>query len=90
MVSTISTTAHYLTAPNAQKTQRTYRYMVEMVSHELELDRNGIPVPKDCQTVDVVVTEPGVEAITALLMATGWLDGYRMASYSTPEDGCPF
>ena len=76
----------YLTSPNAQKTQCSYRYMVEMVSHELELDSHGIPVPKDCQTVDVMVTESGPEALTALLMATGWLDGYCEFLKVWPQD----
>ncbi len=81
----------YLTTPNAQKTtQRTYRYMCELVSDELELDSRGIPVPKDYRTVDVLVTEPTLAAIASLISAAGWLDGYTMVSDWVPDDGCPF
>jgi len=81
----------YLTAAAAQKTTRhTYRYMCQLVSNELELDSRGIPVPKDCQTVDVLVTEPTETAIASLIAAAGWLDGYTMVSDWVPDDGCPF
>ncbi|MBV9387689.1 MAG: hypothetical protein JOZ78_14810 [Chroococcidiopsidaceae cyanobacterium CP_BM_ER_R8_30] len=62
-------TISYLTAPNAEKTQRTYRYMCQLASHELELDRDGIPVPKHFQIVDVVVTEPGEAPVRQLVAA---------------------
>jgi len=55
----------YLTTSQAEKTQRTCRYMCELVSNELELDCNNVPVPKHYQTVDLVVTELGVEAISS-------------------------
>jgi hypothetical protein len=64
--------------------------MCELVSNELELDCNGIPVPKDCQTVDVVVTEPGVEAIKALIAATDWFSGYTIVSHWIPSDCTEF
>jgi len=83
-------TTSYLTAPQAEKTQRTYRYLVEMASNELELDRDGIPVPKHLQIVDVVVTEPGVKAIKALIAATDWLSGYTTVSHWIPSDCSEF
>lgn len=83
-------TTSYLISPQAEKTQRTYRYMCQMVSNELELDCNGIPVPKDCQTVDVVVTEPGVEAVKALIAVTDWLSGHTMVSHWIRSDYSEF
>lgn len=80
----------YLTAPKAEKSQRTYRYMCQLASNELELDCDGIPVPKHFQIVDVVVTEPTEAAIITLIAAAGWLDGYTMVSHWVPDDGCPF
>jgi hypothetical protein len=44
----------YLTAPKSTKTDRTYRYFVELASNNL--DHEG--VPERFQIVDVVVLEP--------------------------------
>ena len=76
----------YLTAPSAQKTERTFRYFCELASNELELDRDGIPVPVDYKTVDLVVTEPTEQAIKTLIAAADWLKGYTMVSHWVPED----
>ncbi len=63
-----------------------HRFMVELASDELELDSNGIPVPVDYRTIDVVVIEPTLAAITALLQAAGHLDGWGIVSHWVPED----
>ncbi len=80
-----------LTAPEtlAQPTLA-HRFMVELASDELELDRDGIPVPVDYKMVDLVVTEPTKTAIQTLIAATSWLKGYTMVSHWIPEDNCPF
>lgn len=80
-----------LTAPEtlAQPTIA-HRYMVELASNELELDRDGIPVPVDYKTVDVVVTEPTEQAIKTLIAATSWLAGYTMVSHWVPDDCAEF
>ena len=80
----------YLTASQAEKTQRTCRYMCELVSNELELDHNGIPVPKDCETIELVATEPTLAVIASLIAAVGWLSGYRLVTRWTPSDCSEF
>lgn len=80
----------YLTAPKAAKTQRTYRYMCLLASNELELDRNGIPVPKHFQNVDMVITEPTLAAIASLIAAVGWLSGYTLVAHWIPSDCAEF
>ncbi len=47
-----------------------YRYMVELASIELVLDAQGVPVPKDLKTIDVVVSEPSKEAIETKIAET--------------------
>jgi hypothetical protein len=75
----------YVTASTTQKTERTYRYFVELASNKL--DHEG--VPESFQIVDVVVLEPTEEAIKTLIAAAGWLAGYTMVSHWTPEpDNC--
>lgn len=66
------------------------RYLVQLDSIEQELNSQEVPVPKDSKIVDVVVVEPTKEAIAILLAAAGYLKGYQITSYWTPEDGCPF
>ena len=80
----------YLTAPQAEKTQRTCRYMCQLVSNELELDCNGIPVPKDVKTIELVATEPTLAAIASLIAAVGWLSGYRLVAHWIPSDCTEF
>ena len=61
----------YLTAKEALTTkQRTYRYLVELASNQL--DREG--VPERFVSVDVVVLEPTKAAIETLIAAAGWLE----------------
>ena len=74
-----------LTAPQVQPTQA-HRYMVELASNDLELDAYGEAVPKDFKTLDVVVSEPTIEALTTLLQVTGYLNGYGIVSHWIPED----
>lgn len=71
----------YLSATSAQKTERTYRYFVELTSNKL--DHEG--VPERVQIVDVVVLEPSEEAIYILIAAAGWLDGWSMVSCWVPD-----
>jgi len=67
------------------------RYKVQLASDELELDAYGVPVPKDYQTIDVVVTENKASAIRQLVDAARWLKGWTIIDYWQPLDGeCPF
>lgn len=74
-----------LTAPTATATQA-FRYLVELASNELELDRFGELVPSDYKTLDVVVEFPTIEAITALLQEGGYLNDWGIVGYSVPSD----
>lgn len=74
----------YLSPPSTQKTERTYRYFVQLVSSKL--DHQG--VPHHTQLLDLVVTEPTAETIEVLIAAAGWLEGYTLVSHWIPDD-CP-
>lgn len=63
-----------------------YRYLVELVSIEQELDSQEVPVPKNIETVDLCVAQPTKEAIALLLSVKGYLEKYQIASYWVPED----
>lgn len=77
---------YLLTASTKDRSQRTYRYFVELASNKLDYEG----VPDHYQIIDVVVTEPTTEAIATLIAATGWLEGYTVVSHWTPADECPF
>lgn len=62
------------------------RFMVQLVSNELVLDAQGVPVPTDFKTLDVVVVEPNLGAIATLLCTVGHLKGYQIVSYWIPQD----
>lgn len=62
--------------------QRTYHYYVDLVSKELDWEG----VPEDEKMIDVVVLEPTLEAITAVVAAAGWLSNYTITSYWVPCD----
>lgn len=55
-----------------------YRFFVQVVTEECELDLWEQPVPKDDKVIDVVVTEPTREAIAMLVAVTPWLKGWVM------------
>ena len=64
-----------------------YRYLVELVSIEQELDSQEVPVPKNTETVDLCVAEP-IEAVIALLLSVkGYGKNYQIVSYLVLEDG---
>lgn len=63
-----------------------HRFMVELASNELVLDCEGVPVPKEHKTVDVVVTSPTLLAITTLLQTAGHLKGFQVVSHWVPSD----
>lgn len=65
-----------------------HRFMVELASTETELDAQGVPVPKEYKTIDVVLLEPTKQAIKTLIAATDWLKGWTMVSHWVPEDDC--
>ena len=68
-----------------------HRFMVELATLELEIDEEGIPVPKDFKVIEVVVAKPTAEAIEQLIAAVPFLDAYSVVSFSLPEEGdCPF
>ncbi len=76
-----------LTAPQVLAAPAsTYRYMVELASIETVLDSKGVPVPAFVETLDVVVTEPSLGAITTLLADKGHLDGHQIVKHWVPAD----
>jgi hypothetical protein len=80
-----------LTAPEVYSQDKAgHRFMVELASNELELDAWGVPVPKHIKVVDVVVSEPTLEALAQLIAASEWLQGYELVSFWQPEDSAPF
>jgi hypothetical protein len=80
-----------LTAPEVVEQKLTgRRFFVELASHEVELDAWGIPVPVDFKTIDVVVTEPTREAISAQIVDYQWLKGYSIVDYWQPDSDYPF
>ena len=70
-----------LTSPN-----RAHRYIVQLVSTELELDSHQVPVPKETKIIDVCVTEPTALAIATLLEAAGYLQAHQIERYWIPQD----
>lgn len=74
--------ARTLTHPEVAKKQKSFRYMVNLYS--LDLDAWGIPA--DDITLDVVVTEPTAEAVENFLKTLGWLTDWKIASIWEPED----
>lgn len=71
----------YLTAPTAQEIKLTYRYFAELAS--LELDYEGLSM--HYQVIDLVVLEPTEEAVKTLIAAAGWLKGYTLVSFWSPQ-----
>ncbi len=71
----------YLTAPTAQETKLTYRYFAELASNEF--DYEGLAT--HYRVIDVVVLEPTEEAIKTLIAATGWLKGYALVDFWSPQ-----
>lgn len=71
----------YLTAPAAQETKLTYRYFAELAS--LELDYEGLSM--HYQVIDLVVLEPTEEAVKTLIAAAGWLQGYTLVKFWSPQ-----
>lgn len=64
-----------------------YRYMAEVASDTC--DEEGIPI--EFRTIDVVVTEPGEEAVKQLIAATSWLKDFTLVHCWEPwtETGIP-
>jgi hypothetical protein len=77
----------YVTSPLATPVQAK-RYMVELASLALELDRNGVPVPRDFKTIDLVVLDE--RDIEPTLEEAGYLEGWEVVSSWLPSDGCEF
>lgn len=68
-----------------------HRFMVELMTLELELDNLGIPVPVDFKVIDVVVAQPTAEAIEQLIASVPFLEAYSVVSFWKPEEcDCPF
>jgi hypothetical protein len=74
----------------AQNPNSGYRYFVHLVSDEMERDWHGYLVPSDEKVIDVVVAEPGIDAVVGLLVQQDWLNGYTVCDFWQPEDECPF
>jgi|GEM_PF-2261391 len=75
-----------ITEPAAQLSLVRHRYLVEMVSDAV--DEEGIPL--EVKTVDVLVSQPGKEAIAPLLSATDWLKGFTMVDFLRLSDCTEF
>ncbi|OWY63675.1 hypothetical protein B7486_51710 [cyanobacterium TDX16] len=65
-----------------------YRYFVELVSNKTQL-QDDRPIPVHTQVVDVVVTQPTInalfelnEVIAQLISTCDWLKGYSILSYN--------
>lgn len=67
-----------------------HRFIVELASHEVELDAWGIPVLVDFKTIDAVAGEPTREAICALIVDYEWLKDYSIVDYWQPDSDYPF
>jgi len=80
----------YFTAPGVEKTQSAHRYMCQLASNELELDRDSIPVHKHFQIVNLGAPEPTETVIMSLIAAVGWLSGYTIVAHWPPDDGVEF
>lgn len=77
----------YITAPEAiAAKQRTYLYLVESASNQL--DHDG--VPKSHRIVDVVVLENTLEAIKAAIAAAGCSSDYTIVAHWIPSDCAEF
>ena len=62
-------------------------YRVTIVSDQLELDDREMPVPKDCQTIEVEATR--AKDIPALVAISH--PGYKVVdSWQPIEEECPF
>ncbi|PSB41804.1 hypothetical protein C7B80_29560 [Cyanosarcina cf. burmensis CCALA 770] len=71
----------------AIRAERSYRYRVTIVSEQLELDDGEMPVPQDCQTIEVWAKL--VEEIPALVTISH--PGYKVVdSWQPIERECPF
>lgn len=71
----------------AIRAERSYRYRVTIVSEQLELDDGEMPVPKDCQTIEVWARlAREIPALVAILHPE-----YRVVdSWQPVETECPF
>ena len=63
-----------------------YRYFVDLVSREYEL-QDGYPVPKKAETIDVLVTQPTEAAIKLLVASCRWLEGYEIVGCTRETNG---
>lgn len=71
----------------ATRSYKCDRYKVTIVSERLELDDREIPVPKDCQTIEVEATR--AKEIPALVAISH--PGYKVVdSWQPIEEECPF
>ena len=71
----------------AIRAERSYRYKVTIVSEQLELDDREMPVPKDCQTIEVWA---GLAEDIGALVAVSH-PGYKVVdSWQPIERECPF
>lgn len=77
----------YITAPEAVGAKQSYRYYVELASEQ----RDWEGVPEFTRTIDVVVTQPTLEAIASIVAACSRLKGYEVVSYNELDcDEAPF
>jgi hypothetical protein len=63
-----------------------HRYFAELASDELELDSDEIPVPKEYQTIDLLVASKSEKAIRDLIATADWLEGYTLIRWWQPTD----
>ena len=68
----------------------TYRYWVELASHESTIDDEFNEVPRWFETFDVVVSQPTLFAIEKLLTERGYLKGWSIVSFWVPDFNEPF
>lgn len=66
--------------------ENAFRYFAELANDELELDSNEVPVPKDYQTIDLLVASKSEKAIRELIATADWLKGYTLIRWWQPTD----
>ena len=73
-----------LTAPEIIQATSTHRYMIEVISNEL--DHEGVSL--DVRTVNLLVSAPTREAIALAIADVQWLKGYSLVDYWLLESAC--
>ncbi len=69
---------------------RGIRCKVQLMSEELELDHNEVPVPKDWRVIELIVSDDSRETIEQIVASTPEYQGYRVTDCWQVIDENPF